>query len=76
VAGRQASVARELLSGEWFGSLFLCQPLLLDRFLAWESSSLVRRSINSYHASFAGGKSSAIRHLLSVDAGRWTVVCR
>ena len=54
--------------------LLLCQPLLPDRLLAWESRSLVRRSINSYHTSFAGRKSSAIRHLLS--AGRWAVVCR
>ena len=67
-------MVRELLSGAWFGSLLLCQPLLVDRLLAWESRSLARRSINSYHASFAGRKSSAIRHLLS--AGRWTVVCR
>jgi hypothetical protein len=76
VAGRQAPVARELLSGAWFGSLLLCQPLLLDRLLAKESRSLVRRLINSYHASIAGRKSSAIRHLLSADAGRWTVVWR
>ena len=58
------------------GFLLLCQPLLTDRLLAWESRSLVRRSINSYHVSFAGRKSSAIRHLLSAAAGRWTVVCR
>ena len=45
--------------------LLLCQPLLPDRLLAWESRSLVRRSINSYHANFAGRKSSAIRHPLS-----------
>jgi hypothetical protein len=67
-------VVRELLSGAWFGSLLLCQPLLVDRLLAWKSSPLICRSINSYHNSFAGRKSSVVRRLLS--AGRWTVVCR
>jgi len=65
---------------------FLCQPLLVDRLLAWESRSLVCCSINSCHANFDGRKSSVVRHLLSavlVDSRLslesflwWTVVCR